>query len=263
MRRDAGNVLRLVTVAVAALAVGWFGPRPPLPHAIANAVQPALPGPGDGATAAIAARDREIADLRAQLTLSTHSAADGGAGGTAGMQGEPNCAPPPSTTGLLVTGFQPLDASVLATTGLSEAERREVQAIADAAHDAYARTLDAIEESARQSALDLRQEITTRVGEHAYDAYLWASEQRNRLQVLRVVPNSAAARAGLQPGDEIVSYDGRRVFDYADLRADENTSPADRMDLRWRHRGEARAATVPAADLGFVAVAERVRPRAD
>lgn len=270
MRGDAGNVLRLVVVAVVALCVGWFGPQPHLPHAASNATLPAFPDALSGAARGsdhvrANALQHEIAVLRQQVAALGGAAPAGAPDGPdedAGEMQAGSACLPSSTSGVVVTGFQRLDAVALSSAGLSEAEQLEVRAIAAAAHAEYERTRDAIEGSARQSALDVRRALTSRLGEHAYDAYLWASNQRNRLRVLRVVPGSVAARSGLEAGDDILGYDGHRVFDYGDLQARDDASPADRMELRWLHRGELRAATVPASDLGFVAVSERVRPQA-
>lgn len=60
----------------------------------------------------------------------------------------------------------------------------------------------------------LRQELD----EEGFDAYLYATGQPNRVFVKEVLGNSSASRAGVLPGDVIVSYDGERTFIPRDLQ---------------------------------------------
>ena len=59
----------------------------------------------------------------------------------------------------------------------------------------------------------LREEL----GDAQYVQYLEANNRPTAVDVGRVLPSSAGHRAGLQSGDQIVSYDGQRVFSYSDL----------------------------------------------
>lgn len=61
----------------------------------------------------------------------------------------------------------------------------------------------------------LRREL----GDDDYARYLEAQGQPTAVQVTQVLGDSPGSRAGLQPGDEIVSYNGERVFSVNDLRA--------------------------------------------
>ena len=54
----------------------------------------------------------------------------------------------------------------------------------------------------------LREEI----GDESYDLLLYATGRANRVVLSDVLSDSPAARAGLQAGDTILSYDGERVF---------------------------------------------------
>jgi hypothetical protein len=69
-------------------------------------------------------------------------------------------------------------------------------------------------ESMRASQDLLRAEL----GDAEYERYLAAIGQPTSVQVTRVLDGSPASSIGLEPGDQIVSYDGTRVFDVADLR---------------------------------------------
>ncbi len=55
------------------------------------------------------------------------------------------------------------------------------------------------------------------IGETEYEKYLRANNRSTSVEVEGVMSSSPAASAGLQPGDEIVRYDGERVYNSRDL----------------------------------------------
>lgn len=55
--------------------------------------------------------------------------------------------------------------------------------------------------------------------ENAYDAYLYASGQTNRVRVTSVLDSSQAGSAGIQPGDHILRYDNKRIYSGFELRS--------------------------------------------
>jgi membrane-associated protease RseP (regulator of RpoE activity) len=59
----------------------------------------------------------------------------------------------------------------------------------------------------------LREEI----GEAEYEQYLRANNRSTSVEVQGVMASSPAEAAGLKPGDEIVRYDGERVYNSRDL----------------------------------------------
>ena len=66
----------------------------------------------------------------------------------------------------------------------------------------------------RNSANDaLREEL----GDADYERYLKANNRSTSISISSVIDSSPAQAAGLQPGDEIVRYDGERVFSMSDL----------------------------------------------
>ena len=66
----------------------------------------------------------------------------------------------------------------------------------------------------RNSSSDaLRQEL----GDADYERYLTANNRSTNVTISSVIDSSPAQSAGLQPGDEIVRYDGERVFSMTDL----------------------------------------------
>jgi regulator of sigma E protease len=53
-----------------------------------------------------------------------------------------------------------------------------------------------------------------------------------------IVPNTAAAEAGLQPGDRIVSIDGRKTPDFDDIRSVVMLRPNEKVPLRFERSGQ-------------------------
>lgn len=63
-------------------------------------------------------------------------------------------------------------------------------------------------------ATTLREEL----GDDAYDRYLYANGQPNRVKVISVMMGSAAERAGMKDGDLIVNYGQHRLFEWTELK---------------------------------------------
>jgi S1-C subfamily serine protease len=55
------------------------------------------------------------------------------------------------------------------------------------------------------------------LGDADFERYLVANNRSTSITVSSVIESSPAQSAGLQPGDEIVRYDGERVFNMTDL----------------------------------------------
>lgn len=60
-------------------------------------------------------------------------------------------------------------------------------------------------------------QLRAELGDADYEQYLDAYNRPTSVTVSSVLDSSPGQRAGLQAGDQIVSYDGRRVFSYSDL----------------------------------------------
>lgn len=60
-------------------------------------------------------------------------------------------------------------------------------------------------------------ELRAELGDVDYERYLMANGRSTAVNIGNVIPNSPAQGAGLQPGDQIVRYDGERVFSMMDL----------------------------------------------
>ncbi len=59
--------------------------------------------------------------------------------------------------------------------------------------------------------------LRAELGDEDFDRFLYATGRPNRIVVRDTLTSGPADQAGLQPGDAIVSYDGRRVFDTRSL----------------------------------------------
>lgn len=60
--------------------------------------------------------------------------------------------------------------------------------------------------------------ISAELGEDAYDRYLYATGQSNRVNVTSVIRKSPAESSGIEGGDVIYRYAGDRIYDSFDLR---------------------------------------------
>ena len=60
-------------------------------------------------------------------------------------------------------------------------------------------------------------ELRAELGEVDYERYLTANGRPTTIGIGNVIANSPAQDAGLQPGDQIVRYDGERVFSMMDM----------------------------------------------
>ena len=65
--------------------------------------------------------------------------------------------------------------------------------------------------------LDAAAALRRELGDADYERYLTATGRSTSVNVASVLASSAAETAGLQPGDQIVTYAGERVFDVRDL----------------------------------------------
>ena len=81
--------------------------------------------------------------------------------------------------------------------------------------------------------------------------------------VLEVLPHSAAARAGLAPGDVIVAFDGKPVRDHNELmRLTTQARPGDAAAVEFIRRGERKRIQVAVEDAQRVPAPARARPAA-
>lgn len=74
-------------------------------------------------------------------------------------------------------------------------------------------------QAAREVFLNYSDQIRQELGDFGYETYLEASGRSTSVGVAQVAENSRGATAGIQEGDQIVSYGGERVFNIFDLQS--------------------------------------------
>jgi S1-C subfamily serine protease len=105
--------------------------------------------------------------------------------------------------------------------------------------------------------VSLREEI----GDQAYDSYLYASGQSNRVLVKSVMAGSQADLAGIQGGDVILSYDDQNLFGWSELQ--QATTQGERgeyVNVNVSRDGQLFNIWVPRGPLGVRLGAARLEP---
>jgi S1-C subfamily serine protease len=84
-----------------------------------------------------------------------------------------------------------------------------------------------------------------------YERYLQADGRPTAIPVRDVLASSPAERSGLQPGDEIVAYGGKRVFDMGELNAlTLEGVPGESVVVDVRRNGQSLQLVMPRGPLG-------------
>lgn len=286
-----------ITAAVVLLALPGRAPveipavdqQPSAPKSpIASAPVPAASAPID--TEALAALERSLADaaaersqiVAAQLDLSREldaldvavSALSLPTGGTTSSDAattDPEGAPfqrgrggrfgqrgAPDPEQLIAAGLDPATAASL--TERSNAWQLErLQLIDRASREGWGES-DELEqqlETLDESRPNLREEL----GDDAYDRYLFENGDANRVGIASVIPGSAAAAAGIEPGDVILSYATERMFSLGELQgATRAGSLGEIVTVEVLRDGQDVSLSLPRGPLGVTLTPQRVEP---
>jgi hypothetical protein len=90
-------------------------------------------------------------------------------------------------------------------------------------------------------------------GDELYDWAMYSTGRANRVQVTEVMEGSAAAEAGLAPGDVIYSYADRRIFSGGELRGETAAGTAgETTPIDVVRDGESLRVYVPRGPLGII-----------
>ncbi|MDH3761793.1 MAG: PDZ domain-containing protein [Gammaproteobacteria bacterium] len=104
-------------------------------------------------------------------------------------------------------------------------------------------------------------ELRERLGESAYDAYLYASGQTNRVAVRSVLESAQAGQAGIKPGDHIIRYDSQHIYNWMELRAATTSGNiGDSVEVEVERDGETLQFYLVRGPLGIRMDALRVAP---
>jgi TolA-binding protein len=94
--------------------------------------------------------------------------------------------------------------------------------------------------------------LRERLGDADYEKYLTAQGGQASVTVREVIGTSPANRAGLMPGDQILSYDGKRVFGMNDLRSMAfSGDPGEDVIVDIERNGQRIQLVVPRGPLGI------------
>lgn len=106
----------------------------------------------------------------------------------------------------------------------------------------------------RVEGMDVEQALRKEMGDSEYERYLEATGRPTEVRVMNVLATSAAERAGLKAGDEILSYGGTRVFDTRELNtlAMQGASGGS-VTVEVRRDGQTMQVSVPRGPLGVTA----------
>ena len=95
--------------------------------------------------------------------------------------------------------------------------------------------------------------LRSELGDNDYERYLNAMGRPTSVGIQGVLASSPGERAGLKPGDEIVAYDGKRVFDLRDLNTltFEGTA-GESVTVSVRRDGQTVHLTMPRGPIGVL-----------
>jgi hypothetical protein len=104
---------------------------------------------------------------------------------------------------------------------------------------------------------DMRREA----GDEGFDALLYATGQLNRVLVTAVIARSSAAHAGLEKGDHILRYAGKRIFTPRELeQATASGVPGSTVAVEVLRKGQTQTLSVRRGPLGVVTNIIRAPP---
>ena len=103
--------------------------------------------------------------------------------------------------------------------------------------------------------------IKNELGVDAYDKYLYAMGQPNRVKVLSIMQGSPAEYTGIMIGDMIISYDGEKVFSWQELnKATQRGERDESVIINIRRDGGVFNILVPRGPIGVKLEAVRIFP---
>ena len=105
-----------------------------------------------------------------------------------------------------------------------------------------------------------RESVRESVGDETYDKYLYAMGQPNRIAVQEVLEGSPAQRAGLRPGDLLLSYGGDRLFTLNELVERSRRGGGDTVAVEVLRDGRRTLVYMPRGPLGIRSSFSRVDP---
>lgn len=96
-----------------------------------------------------------------------------------------------------------------------------------------------------------RQALREEIGDYEYEQYLAGTGQSTSVSITQVMTDSPAQNAGFQVGDEIVDYDGMRVFNIIELaNKAQDGAPGEAVIVNIMRNGGPMQLVLPRGPLG-------------
>lgn len=148
------------------------------------------------------------------------------------------------------------NAETLVTAGLTRVEADRVLELENEAKLQVEELLSSPENRNRNAIREViatyEDQIRTELGDYSYETYLQAKGERTSVPVGEVEPDSAGAIAGLQEGDQIISYAGERVFDIGDLQsATQSGTEGQTVILEVLRDDQTETLVIPRGEIGI------------
>jgi len=149
--------------------------------------------------------------------------------------------------------------------GFSEDEaRRLLQKESEAAFKSLQATWDAQRNGDPVNLLDASNSpqaiLRSDIGDDAYARYLESQGQPTAIRITQVMSASPGSSIGFQAGDELVSYNGQRVFDVMDLRNQTmQGEPGEDVVIEVDRDGMRLQLIVPRGPIGFTGSGANIR----
>ena len=98
------------------------------------------------------------------------------------------------------------------------------------------------------------------IGDDAYARYLEAQGQPTSITITQVLSGSPGSSVGLQAGDQLVSYDGERIFNVVDLRDQTlQGNPGETVVIEVDRDGTRMQLTIPRGPIGLTGSGANIR----
>lgn len=102
--------------------------------------------------------------------------------------------------------------------------------------------------------------LRSEIGDDAYARYLEVQGQPTAVSVTQVLSGSPGTRAGMQAGDQVVRYNGERVFSMSDLRNQTmQGEPGEEVVIEIDRDGMRMQLTVPRGPIGITGNGANIR----
>lgn len=124
----------------------------------------------------------------------------------------------------VVRDYADLRIARLVNGGFTEARANQIRQLEDQVRmevlqAEYEAQLDGAALSPWDQAMNYQASLREKLGDAEFANYLQAQGGQSSITVRDVIGSSPASRAGLRPGDQIVGYDGERVFSMFELKS--------------------------------------------